>query len=125
MFGSKALSCLSGNTNFTQEENSIAKGVLEYVAIPYGVIFLFILTSNLMLIYGFHKTSRPFTIVTKLFIYLSLIDIINNIFLLCSVIFKHQFPMLRRYHCIGHDAVFLFLGDMYIWDHLLSSLLVN
>ena len=28
-----------------------------------------------MLIYGFYKTSRPFTIITKLFIYLSLMDI--------------------------------------------------
>ena len=36
---------------------------------------VFVLTTNLMLIYGFYKTSRPFTIVTKLFIYLSVADI--------------------------------------------------
>ena len=76
MFGSKSLSCVSGNTNFTRDKNRIAHRVLVYFLIPYSVIYLFILISNLMLIYGFHKTSRPFTIVTKLFTYLSMIDII-------------------------------------------------
>ena len=41
----------------------------------YAATLIFVLTSNLMLIYGFYKTSRPFTIITKLFIYLSLVDI--------------------------------------------------
>ena len=45
------------------------------VLVPQTILFAFVLTSNLMLIYGFYKTSRPFTIVTKLFIYLSLCDI--------------------------------------------------
>ena len=41
----------------------------------YIVTYIFILITNLMLVYGFYKTSRPFTIVTKLFIYLSVVDI--------------------------------------------------
>ena len=46
----------------------------------YAVTFSFVLTSNLMLIYGFYKTlSRPFKIITKLFIYLSLVDIVLTI----------------------------------------------
>ena len=45
------------------------------IGIPYGILLIFVLTSNFMLIYGFYKTSRPFTIITKLFIYLSLVDI--------------------------------------------------
>ena len=76
MFISKSRTYISGNTNFTRDENWIAQGVMVYFFIPYGVIFLFILISNLVLIYGFHKTSRPFTIVTKLFIYLSIMEII-------------------------------------------------
>ena len=40
----------------------------------YAITFVFVLTSNLMLIYGFYKTSRPFKIITKLFIYLSICD---------------------------------------------------
>ena len=77
MFGSTPLSCIYGNNNFTRGgENWIAQGFLVYFAIPYGATFLFILISNMMLIYGFHKTSRPFTIVTNIFIYLSMVDIV-------------------------------------------------
>lgn len=39
------------------------------------VTSVFLLTSNLMLIYGFCKTNRTFKTVTKLFIYLSTVDI--------------------------------------------------
>ena len=46
------------------------------IGISYALLTTFVLTSNLMLIYGFYKTSRPFTIITKLFIYLSLMDIV-------------------------------------------------
>ena len=41
----------------------------------YGTTLLFILIANIMLIYGFYKTSRPFTTTTKLFIYLSFCEI--------------------------------------------------
>ena len=51
----------------------------------YGTSFLFVLTSNLMLIYGFYKTSRPFTIVTRLFIYLSISE---DAFIFCMVFNK-------------------------------------
>ena len=39
----------------------------------YAVTFVFVLTSNLMLIYGFYKTNRHFKIITKLFIDLSFV----------------------------------------------------
>ena len=48
------------------------------IKISYGFLTVFVLTTNLMLIYGFYKTSRPFTIITKLFIYLSMVDIVMN-----------------------------------------------
>ena len=46
----------------------------------YGTTFTFVLISNFMLIYGFYKTSRPFTTITKLFIYLSVVDIAMTLF---------------------------------------------
>ena len=50
---------------------------MDYVwyNIFYLMTFIFVLVANSMLIYGFHKTSRPFTIVTKLFIYLSICEV--------------------------------------------------
>ena len=47
----------------------------QVIWISYILLSVFVLTSNLMMIYGFYKTSRPFTNITKLFIYLSLVDI--------------------------------------------------
>ena len=53
----------------------------------YLATIIFILITNLMLIYGFYKTSRPFTIVTKLFIYLSIVDIaLTVIYVLFNVL---------------------------------------
>ena len=54
----------------------------------YAATLIFVLTTNLMLIYGFYKTSRPFTIITKLFIYLSVVDIIYTIIAIKVYIFS-------------------------------------
>ena len=69
--------------------NTVALGLQQYgYCYPayvslYGTTFTFIVITNSMLIYGFHKTSRPFTTTTKLFIYLSLceISLISCVFL--------------------------------------------
>ena len=50
---------------------------LYQMVIYYTVTFLFVLVANSMLIFGFYKTSRPFTIVTKLFIYLSICEVVQ------------------------------------------------
>ena len=49
-----------------------------------NVKYIYVLTAlsflaNIMLIYGFYKTSRPFSIVTKLFIYLSVSDALTGV----------------------------------------------
>ena len=62
------------NQTLTTAEN------IKIILIPQTIILVFVLTTNLMLIYGFYKTSRPFTIITKLFIYLSVIDIAMILF---------------------------------------------
>ena len=69
------------------------------------IITAFVLISNLMLIHGFHKTSRPFTKVTKLFILLSVFDMMSCIgsFLLVVVsLIGPNFP------CIVFIIIFAF-----------------
>ena len=116
MFDQRLLSCISGNNNFTQGEKWIAKEDLEdlvYLLIPYGTTFLFIIISNLMLIYGFHKASRPFTIVTKLFIYLSIVDIVlgSTIFSYCfQLFFNIDFPCFVKLAHILMMQFSYFLG---------------
>ena len=59
----------SNINNKTTTADNIKPYQIHYMhVIVYNITFLFVLTTNLMLIYGFYKTSRPFTIVTKLFI---------------------------------------------------------
>ena len=71
--------CIFNNKNDTFQvlTNSPTIGDQDkiIIGIPYIFLTVFVLTSNLLLIYGFYKTSRPFSIITKLFIYLSLVDI--------------------------------------------------
>ena len=63
--------------NKTVNKPKIEVSTFSYLyLILYGTTLIFVITSNLMLIYGFYKTSRPFTITTKLFIYLSMVDIV-------------------------------------------------
>ena len=78
MFGEESsIMCLyKGTIHTSQNQSQIHEDFnTPYVGIPYIIVTMFISTSNFMLIYGFYKTSRTFTINTKLFIYLSVIDI--------------------------------------------------
>lgn len=72
---------LNKNDDYSNVTSLIIKDLNNLIiGIPYGLLTVFVLTSNLLLIYGFYKKSRPFTIITKLFIYLSLIDIVYILF---------------------------------------------
>ena len=76
MLGDNFIKCILKHTNYTSKNQpQNIKDTLRKLLIPYFLLIIFILTTNLMLIYGFYKTSRPFTITTKLFIYLSMVDI--------------------------------------------------
>ena len=78
MFGDNYFECIFGHDNHTlgQQPQNVEEDLERLLLIPYFLLMAFVTTSNLMLIYGFYKTSRPFTIITKLFIYLSLVDIV-------------------------------------------------
>ena len=70
----------------------------------------FVLTSNLMLIYGFYKTSRPFTIVTKLFIYLSMVDIA---YILLRTFYMAQGFLNLKLPCLMVYIVIVFMEFTY------------
>ena len=71
------------NNNNNHSINTIQQHIVYQIVTFYAVTVVFVLTSNLMLIYGFYKTSRPFTIITKLFIYLSICEVA---FIFCYVL---------------------------------------
>ena len=82
MIRKKILSCLV--QNITDLANSGLSVSFDSTNWEYGVLKIvvlifspFVIISNLMLIYGFHRTSRPLTTTTKLFILLSISDILN------------------------------------------------
>ena len=80
MFGGEnSITCIFNNKNDTFQVLTNSPTIEDQdkiiIGIPYIFLKVFVLTSNLMLIYGFYKTSRPFTLINKLFIYLSLVDI--------------------------------------------------
>ena len=81
MFGDNTFLCIFNDQNNTfRKQSEIVEGVNKlYIGISYFLLMAFVVTSNLMLIYGFYKTSRTFTIITKLFIYLSLVDIVLSL----------------------------------------------
>ena len=82
MFGEEhSIMCIFVGSNHTFQKQTQVYDKLNKlnIEILYGLLTVFVLTSNLMLIYGFYKTSPPFTIITKLFIYLSLVDTIMNL----------------------------------------------
>ena len=72
---------------FVQDMSQTFTGGSVYI---YYVLIFFILASNIALIYGFYKTSRPFFIATKLFILLSICDISC-----CSSLVFAVFGMLK------------------------------
>ena len=73
------------NSTNIEEYKELIKMLASYTAL-YGTSFLFVLTSNLMLIYGFYKTSRPFTIITKLFICLAICQLTVTLILVPNII---------------------------------------
>ena len=88
MFGEKySIMCLYIGRNHTfQKQSQVFERLNKiYLGISYGLLTVFVITTNLMLIYGFYKTSRPFTIITKLFIYLSLVDIIVSLIVIIYI----------------------------------------
>ena len=78
------------DNNNNQSINTIQQHMVYQMVIFYAVTVVFVLTSNLMLIYGFYKTSRPFKIITKLFIYLSICEVA---FILCYVLNSLNFTL--------------------------------
>ena len=82
MFGDNYFECTFGHNNHTlgRQRQNVEEDLERLLLIPYFLLMSFVITSNLMLIYGFYKTSRPFTIITKLFIYLSLVDVATTAF---------------------------------------------
>ena len=71
----------------------------------YGTTFTFVLTSNFMLIYGFYKTSRPFTIITKLFIHLSISEEMFILSMLFNMIVSQINGVVIRLHYIIFFAI--------------------
>lgn len=75
MFGKHSLVCIIGqNQTKTLLKDSSYMQKTQYTWIPYVAMFLFVFPLNTLLVYGFYKTSRPFTVITKLFILLSALD---------------------------------------------------
>ena len=66
----------------------------------YGTTFTFVLISNFMLIYGFYKTSRPFTIITKLFIHLSISEEMFILSMLFNMVVSEINGAVTRLHYI-------------------------
>ena len=115
MFGDKTLSCIFGQQNFSfQNQTKHAEDNPKDFVIPYTLLTIFVLTTNLMLIYGFYKTSRPFTIITKLFIYLSMVDITHNLmtifYLSLSFIELNNLPCLVIYLLVATMEFTYYLG---------------
>ena len=84
---------------------------IEVLRIQAAIIFTvtglsFIL--NLMLIYGFYKTSRPFSIVTKLFICLSVWDVLTALGFAINAILMYEFDMEHQKNCLTLLIFFAF-----------------
>ena len=72
----KEISCLLVNQSIYSNRNnkpSLAQHKVIFVVTALSFVV------NMMLIYGFYKTSRPFSIVTKLFICLSVWDVLTAV----------------------------------------------
>ena len=86
-----------------------------YVSL-YGLTFIFVFTANMMLIYGFYKTSRPFKISTKLFIYLSICEMTSILCLVSYAAIRTTNGFTCRYHYIIINA--------FIYSTFLMALLI-
>lgn len=118
MLGEKStIMCIFVNTNHSfKKQSEIYENLNKlYIGVPIGVTSAFVLTSNLMLIYGFYKTSRPYTIITKLFIYLSFVDIGLNLVVSIYI----YLTMLESLPCF---AVFIMFSLIHFMNYLETSL---
>ena len=103
MFGEKySIMCLYIGRNHTfQKQSQVFERLNKiYLGISYGLLTVFVITTNLMLIYGFYKTSRPFTIITKLFIYLSIWQLIITLIVVPNIIYMVLNMVITRIHFI-------------------------
>ena len=113
MLGEKnSMMCLykAANHSFQRQTQNYEDLNKFHVGIPYVILTVFVQTSNLMLIYGLYKTSRPFTIVTKLFIYLSLTDIVLNL----VIILYTTSALLYSMSCLAVYLTFTFMQLAYL-----------
>ena len=108
MFGDNTFLCVNRNGNQTLQTH-YAEDVNK---IPFTVLAV---QSNLMLIYGFYKTSRPFTIITKLFIYLSLVDIEFAFNLMIISIILQPFTQYLHIYAIITTSQFLYFVGLDIF----------
>ena len=91
------------------------------IFILYSMTFVFVLVANSMLIYGFYKTSRPFTVVTKLFVYLSICDVVQISCLLLGgaslrLLFSFKILYFVLFICIVY--IFSFIPSLAFWTIL-------
>ena len=111
---------MSGNETSTFER--IKETVSHEMFILYSVTLAFVLVTNSMLIYGFHKTSRPFTIVTKLFIYLSISEVamVTCIFADSIVLNSKTYSILKLITSNLFISTFMYNDILVFWT--ISSL---
>ena len=117
MFGDIAMKCaLQQSSNVTLNTNHthvlITRKNLKYILIPKSFLLTFVLTTNLMLIYGFYKTSRPFTIITKLFIYLSVVD---NAMIFLRTLYAFQEYLTWQFPCYLIHTIVVLMEFLYLY----------
>ena len=95
--------------NKTGNEQIHKTSLIYMYVILYGLTFVFVFTANMMLIYGFYKTSRPFKIVNKLFIYLSISEMV---FILCLVLNLVIFTLKGNNNISSYHYI-IFYGFVY------------
>ena len=113
MLGDNIFLCIFNDQNNTfWKQSEIVEGVNKlHIGIPYFLLMAFVVTFNLMLIYGFYKTSRTFTIITKLFIYLSLVDIAFN---LLTTLYAVQSILDSNIPCLTIHITFVLMEFTYL-----------
>ena len=113
MLGDNIFLCIFNDQNNTfWKQSEVVEGVNKlHIGIPYFLLMAFVVTSNLMLIYGFYKTSRTFTIITKLFIYLSLVDIAFN---LLTTLYAVQSILDSNIPCLTIHITFVLMEFTYL-----------
>lgn len=60
-----------------QNQNQKGHTMSSQKMIVHGILYAFVMTTNILLINAFFRKCRPFTITTKIFIYLSIVDILH------------------------------------------------